>query len=188
MRYDKQSVMEDANVTPRIGLLYKLNDNSNIRVSAQVGYRNPTNQDKFIGVYNFEETLLGTTPDNIDRFGSDPLRAQLLENDGIAQFTGADVFANALNKSIWDNQGEATSENVDYVEAEKVVSYDIGYRYNSKDFTLDLNAYYSQYENYIGTNSVYVPFLTDLDTGSSLKRHIYTIGTYIIFVLTIVSV
>ena len=168
MRYDKQSVMEDANVTPRIGLLYKLNDNSNIRVSAQVGYRNPTNQDKFIGVYNFEETLLGTTPENIDRFGSDPLRAQLLENDGIAQFTGADVFANALNKSIWDNQGEATSENVDYVEAEKVVSYDIGYRYNSKDFTLDLNAYYSQYENYIGTNSVYVPFLTDLDTGSSL--------------------
>jgi outer membrane receptor protein involved in Fe transport len=160
MRYDKQSVMEDANVTPRIGLLYKLNDNSNIRVSAQVGYRNPTNQDKFIGVYNFEETLLGTTPDNIDRFGSDPLRAQLLENDGIAQFTGADVFANALNKSIWDNQGEATSENVDYVEAEKVVSYDIGYRYNSKDFTLDLNAYYSQYENYIGTNSVYVPFQT----------------------------
>jgi len=168
MRYDKQSVMDDANVTPRIGLLYKLNDNSNIRVSAQVGYRNPTNQDKFIGVYNFEETLLGTTPDNIDRFGSDPLRGQLLENDGIAQFTGADVFANALNKSIWDNQGEATAENVDYVEAEKVVSYDIGYRYNSKDFTLDFNAYYSQYENYIGTNSVYVPFLTDLETGSSL--------------------
>jgi outer membrane receptor protein involved in Fe transport len=168
MRYDKQSVMDDANVTPRIGLLYKLNDNSNIRVSAQVGYRNPTNQDKFIGVYNFEETLLGTTPDNIDRFGSDPLRGQLLENGGIAQFTGADVFANALNKSIWDNQGEATSENVDYVEAEKVVSYDIGYRYNSKDFTLDFNAYYSQYENYIGTNSVYVPFLTDLQTGSSL--------------------
>ena len=168
MRYDKQSVMDDANVTPRIGLLYKLNDNSNIRVSAQVGYRNPTNQDKFIGVYNFEETLLGTTPDNIDRFGSDPLRAQLLSNGGIAQFTGADVFANALNKSIWDNQGEATAENVDYVEAEKVVSYDIGYRYNSKDFTLDFNAYYSQYENYIGTNSVYVPFLTDLDNGSSL--------------------
>ncbi len=168
MRYDKQSVMEDANVTPRLGLLYKLSDNSNIRVSAQVGYRNPTNQDKFIGLFNFEETLLGTTRDNIDRFGSDPLRAQLLANGGIAQFTGADVFANALNKSIWDNQGEATAENVDYVEAEKVVSYDIGYRYNSKDFTLDFNAYYSQYENYIGTNSVYVPFLTDLETGSSL--------------------
>ena len=44
MRYDKQSVMEDANVTPRLGLLYKLSDKSNIRLSAQVGYRNPTNQ------------------------------------------------------------------------------------------------------------------------------------------------
>jgi len=168
LRYDKQSVMEDANMTPRLGLLYKINDNSNIRLSAQVGYRNPTNQDKFIGLYNFEETLLGTTRDNINRFGSDPLRAQLLANGGIAQFTGADVFANALNKSIWDNQSQATAEAVDYVEAEKVVSYDIGYRFNSKDFTVDFNAYYSQYENYIGTNSVYVPFLTDLGTGNSL--------------------
>ena len=168
LRYDKQSVMEDANMTPRLGLLYKINDNSNIRLSAQVGYRNPTNQDKFIGLYNFEETLLGTTRDNIDRFGSDPLRAQLLANGGIAQFTGADVFANALNKSIWDNQSQATAEDVDYVEAEKVVSYDVGYRFNSKDFTIDFNAYYSQYENYIGTNSVYVPFLTDLGTGNSL--------------------
>tara|TARA_B100001287_G_scaffold35924_1_gene25412 strand:- start:112 stop:3039 length:2928 start_codon:yes stop_codon:yes gene_type:complete len=168
LRYDKQSVMEDANMTPRVGLLYKINDNSNIRLSAQVGYRNPTNQDKFIGLYNFEETLLGTTRDNIDRFGSDPSRAQLLANGGIAQFTGSDVFANALNKSIWDNQSQATAEDVDYVEAEKVVSYDIGYRFNSKDFTVDFNAYYSQYENYIGTNSVYVPFLTDLGTGNSL--------------------
>lgn len=168
LRYDKQSVMEDANMTPRLGLLYKINDNSNIRLSAQVGYRNPTNQDKFIGLFNFEETLLGTTRDNLNRFGSDPLRAQLLANGEIAQFTGADVFANALNKSIWDNQSQATAEAVDYVEAEKVVSYDIGYRYNSKDFTIDFNAYYSQYDNYIGTNSVYVPFLTDFETGNSL--------------------
>ena len=50
LRYDKVEVMEDANVTPRLGLLFKLSDNQNLRVSAQVGYRNPTNQDKFIGL------------------------------------------------------------------------------------------------------------------------------------------
>jgi len=144
MRYDKQTVMEDANVTPRVGLLYKLNDNSNIRLSAQVGYRNPTNQDKFIGLFNFEETLLGSTEENIDRF-----------DNGIV--TGNDVFDRALNKSAWDNNGEIISEDLDYIEAEKVTSFDIGYRFNSKDFTVDVNAYYSDYENFIGTNSVYVP-------------------------------
>jgi outer membrane receptor protein involved in Fe transport len=153
MRYDKQDVMEDANITPRLGLLYKLSDNSNIRVSAQVGYRNPTNQDKFIGLFNGEETLLGSTKENIDRF-----------NNGIV--TGNDVFERALNKSLWDNGGNIVSESLDYVEAENVTSYDIGYRYNSKDFTLDMNAYYSQYENFIGTNSVYVPILINTDTGA----------------------
>ena len=148
MRYDKQDVMEDANITPRLGLLYKLSDNSNIRVSAQVGYRNPTNQDKFIGLYNGEEVLLGSTKENIDRFST---------NLGGFDWTGNQVFDTALNKSSWDNGGNIVSESLDYVEAEKVTSYDIGYRYNSKDFTLDMNAYYSQYENFIGTNSVYVP-------------------------------
>jgi outer membrane receptor protein involved in Fe transport len=148
MRYDKQDVMEDANITPRLGLLYKLSDNSNIRVSAQVGYRNPTNQDKFIGLYNGEEVLLGSTKENIDRFST---------NLGGFDWTGNQVFDTALNKSSWDNGGNVVSESLDYVEAEKVTSYDIGYRYNSKDFTLDMNAYYSQYENFIGTNSVYVP-------------------------------
>ena len=149
MRYDKQDVMEDANITPRLGLLYKLSDKSNIRLSAQVWYRNPTNQDKFIGLYNGEEVLLGSTKENIDRFQT---------NLGGFDWTGNQVFETAfLNKSSWDNGGNVVSESLDYVEAEKVTSYDVGYRYNTRDFTLDMNAYYSQYENFIGTNSVYVP-------------------------------
>jgi outer membrane receptor protein involved in Fe transport len=148
MRYDKQSVMEDANVTPRVGLLFKLSDKSNIRASAQLGYRNPTNQDKFIGLFNGEEVLLGSTRENIDRF-----------NTTLSGFnwTGNQVFDTALNKSSYDNGGNIVAEALDYVKAEKVTSYDIGYRFNSKNFTLDMNAYYSQYENFIGTNSVYVP-------------------------------
>ena len=160
MRYDKQSVMEDANVTPRLGLLFKLSDKSNVRVSAQLGYRNPTNQDKFIGLFNGQELLLGTTEDNIDRFNQD-LGAADLDGDGVAEtafnWTGDYVFNNAYNKSAFDSSGTLLAEDLDYVEAEKVTSYDIGYRYNTKNFTLDMNAYYSQYENFIGTNSVYVP-------------------------------
>ena len=152
MRYDKQSVMEDANVTPRLGLLFKLSDQSNIRVSGQVGYRNPTNQDKFIGLFNGAEVLLGSTRENIDRYSS---------NLGGFDWTGNQVFETALNKRAFDTDGSIVEEELNYVEAEKVTSYDIGYRFNSKNFTLDMNAYYSQYENYIGTNSVYVPAAID---------------------------
>ena len=164
MRYDKQDVMEDANITPRLGLLYKLSDKSNIRLSAQVGYRNPTNQDKFIGLYNGEEVLLGSTKENIDRFQT---------NLGGFDWTGNQVFETALNKSSWDNGGNVVSESLDYVEAEKVTSYDIGYRFNSRDFTLDMNAYYSQYENFIGTNSVYVPAALGLPAEVAMAAGAY---------------
>lgn len=148
LRYDKVEVMEDANITPRLGLLFKLSENKNLRLSAQVGYRNPTNQDKFIGLYNGEEVLLGSTRQNIDRFAT---------NLGGFDWTGNQVFQTAINKSAWDNGSNVVSEILDYVEAEKVTSYDIGYRYNTKDFTIDMNAYWSDYSNFIGTNSVYVP-------------------------------
>ena len=148
LRYDKVEVMEDANLTPRVGLLFKLAENKNLRLSAQVGYRNPTNQDKFIGLYNGEEVLLGSTRQNIDRFAT---------NLGGFDWTGNQVFETAINKSAWDNGASVVSEILDYVEAEKVTSYDIGYRYNTKDFTIDMNAYWSDYSNFIGTNSVYVP-------------------------------
>ena len=175
MRYDKQSVMEDANVTPRMGLLFKLSDKSNVRVSAQLGFRNPTNQDKFIGLYNGAELLLGTTEDNIDRFNQTLGNTFLdLDGDGTAEtqvdfnWTGDWVFNNAFNKSAFDSSGTLLAEELDYVEAEKVTSYDIGYRYNTKNFTLDVNAYYSQYENYIGTNSVYVPAAELVAIGQQL--------------------
>ena len=47
LRYDKQTVLEEGNITPRLGLLVNLSENQNIRFSAQQGFRNPTNQDKF---------------------------------------------------------------------------------------------------------------------------------------------
>ena len=49
-RYDKQSVLESGNFTPRLGFLFNLSENQNIRLTAQTGFRNPTNQDKFIGL------------------------------------------------------------------------------------------------------------------------------------------
>ena len=68
LRYDKQEVIDVGNVTPRLGLVFNLNDNQNIRVSAQQGFRNPTNQDKFIGYDNTFNVILGGVKSNIERF------------------------------------------------------------------------------------------------------------------------
>ena len=111
----------------------------------------------------------------IDRFNQTLGNTFLdLDGDGTAEtqvdfnWTGDWVFNNAFNKSAFDSSGTLLAEELDYVEAEKVTSYDVGYRYNTKNFTLDVNAYYSQYENYIGTNSVYVPAAELVAIGQQL--------------------
>jgi hypothetical protein len=164
LRYDKVEVLDNANIAPRAGLLFNLSDNQNIRLSAQKGFRTPTNQDKFIGLFNGARTLLGTTRQNVERF-SQPTQ---LQNQQVVNITGQDVWNDAFYADTLEDA------NLEYVESEEITSYEIGYRFNSNNFTLDFNAYYSQYENYIGTDYVLVPFYTDpsqtrsdaLSTGS----------------------
>lgn len=157
MRYDKVEVMENANISPRLGLLFNLSDKENIRFSIQKGFRNPTNQDKFIGLFNGARTLLGTTEQNIDRF-SQPSQ---LQNTQVVNLTGADVWNNAFYADSLEDA------DLSYVEAEEVTSLELGYRYNTSGFSLDINAYYSDYSNYIGTDYVLVPFYTDAITNKA---------------------
>ena len=164
LRYDKVEVLDNANIAPRAGLLFNISDKQNIRVSAQKGFRTPTNQDKFIGLFNGARTLLGTTRQNVERFN----QPTQLFNQQVVNITGQDVWNNAFYADTLEDA------NLEYVESEEITSYEVGYRYNSNNFTLDFNAYYSQYDNYIGTDYVLVPFYTDpsqtridaLQTGS----------------------
>ena len=84
LRYDKQEVIDVGNVTPRLGLVFNLNDNQNIRLSAQQGFRNPTNQDKFIGYDNTFNVILGGVKSNIERFN----KTVRLRNGETYTFTG----------------------------------------------------------------------------------------------------
>ena len=45
-----------------------INRNHNIRASAQTGFRNPTTQDLFIGLDAGRAVLVGSAPDNLDRY------------------------------------------------------------------------------------------------------------------------
>lgn len=149
VRYDKSEFF-DAVFTPRLGALYSISDNQNLRVSYQTGFRNPTNQDQYIGLRGSRTVLMGSSPDSVDRFNMPFQRA----SDGaVYNVTGDIVFATALNPMTYQSQ------EMKNVEPEYIVSYDIGYRFNTPTTSFDIAAYLSQYDNFIATQDVWIPLL-----------------------------
>ena len=165
IRVDKHEFF-DANYTPRIAALININENKNFRVSYQTGFRNPTNQDQYIGLFAGDVTLLGSSPDNLSRYNG----TVVLNNGSPFQFTGDFVFNNSYNL-------DGTASNLKYVEAEKITSIDIGYRFKKPGFTLDISAYMSDYDNKIGSTDVYVPALIP---GVTLANY-RALGQYAIY-------
>jgi len=149
IRYDKSEFF-DAVFTPRLGALYNISDNQNLRVSYQTGFRNPTNQDQYIGLRGSRTVLMGSSPDSVDRFRMPFQRA----TDGaVYNVTGDIVFATAINPITYQPQ------EMKNVEPEYIVSYDIGYRFNTPTTSFDIAAYLSQYDNFIATQDVWIPLL-----------------------------
>jgi outer membrane cobalamin receptor len=165
MRVDKHEFF-DANYTPRIAALFNVNENQNFRVSYQTGFRNPTNQDQYIGLFAGDVTLLGSSPDNISRYNG----TVVLDNGSPFQFTGDFVFNNSYNQ-------DGTASNLKHVTAEKITSIDIGYRFKKPGFTFDISAYMSDYDNKIGSTDVYVPALIP---GVTLANY-RALGQYAIY-------
>ena len=158
LRYDKDEVLEKGNITPRIGLMFNLSENQNIRISAQRGFRNPTNQDKFIAYNQGGYTILGSSKMSLDKLNY----AVGLDNGTPHMYTGDEILNNAV-----DIQNYEQSANLDYVKAETIDVFEVGYRYNSSNFTLDANVYYSAYTDYISGRDVYVPVYTSTLTTAT---------------------
>ena len=156
IRYDKSEFF-DAVFTPRLGVLYSISDNQNLRVSYQTGFRNPTNQDQYIGLVGARSVLMGSSPDSVDRFNvSFDRDRDPNTTDDIATVTGDFVFNNAISPALLTT-GQVTPVEVKNVEPEYIVSYDIGYRFNTATTSFDVAAYLSQYDNFIATQDVLIP-------------------------------
>ena len=153
MRYDKSEFF-DGHVTPRIGGLVFLSENQNIRFSYQTGFQNPSSQDQYIGLDITSAILVGSSPDNIDRFRmdvngvSDNTQRYTLTGDHIKNnsYTLASIQAGAPELAVLGN-----------VEPQYVESYDIGYRINGKKSAFDINAYFTEWDNFIAAETVITP-------------------------------
>ena len=161
LRYDKAQNYEGS-FTPRVGALIDIAPNHNLRVSYQTAMRAPTMQDQYIGLDGGRAILFGSSPDSVERF--------VYEHNtfnGSYTVTG-DMVMNNSYLALPFSVGSVEVANLDNVEPEYVQSREVGYRYNGKRISVDINAYWAKYQNFIASKVVFVPFYGSVANGSAL--------------------
>ena len=176
-RYDK-ALNFKGNISPRISLSYAAGEDKrhNFRASLQTGFRNPTAQDQYIGLDAGAGILVGTAPDNIDRYRSLPY--ELAINPALAGYinnvtgssigntqvlTGDMAYNNSWTVSslqafaVSRNPADLKKSNIAFVAPEYVTAYDVGYRGVVAGVTIDVNAYYNKYEDFIASKNAAAP-------------------------------
>ena len=171
-RYDKAQNF-DGNVSPRVSFAYAggENKNQNFRASFQTGFRNPTTQDQYIGLDVGSAILVGSAPDNLDRYST----TFTDNNDGMTYtLTGRDAYENSYTASSGGTEKAVT----ELVKPEKVSAFEVGYRglvnIKASRFTVDLSVYYNKYEDFIAGKNVVVPYNS---AGSYKVFQLYTNST-----------
>lgn len=167
LRYDKAKNF-DGNYSPRLTVSYSLGEGKtrNLRASFQTGFRNPTTQDQYIGLDAGAAILVGSAPDNLDRYISPSFNVsaagQPFSGSSTVQLTGRDAYQNAFSLASV-KLGAPSKANFDYVRPEKVTAFEVGYRAGFGKLALDMSAYYNEYEDFIGNKTVLVPFYGKAD-------------------------
>lgn len=153
IRFDKNENFE-GQVTPRLSAVYTVDENHNFRASFQTGFRNPQTQAQFIYFPASDAILLGSTEANAGRYGvhnggsytRDSYRAYQSSGGSLNPTTGAPQGG---------NQALLVETNVPYIQPEQLQAFEIGYKglFNT-DLLVDVNFYYNQYSNFLGTEFV----------------------------------
>ena len=166
VRYDKSEFF-DGFFSPRLSAGLTINRNHNIRLSGQTGFRNPTTQDLFIGLDAGRALLVGSAPNNLDRYSnvfdiSQTGQAVFGQPSTITQ-TGAAAYNNSYTASsvgmlgVTGNPADLVVANPDVVKPEQVTAFEIGYRGKFDNLIVDLSAYHNSYKDFISTEIVVAP-------------------------------
>jgi outer membrane cobalamin receptor len=185
LRYDKGKNFE-GKVSPRVSFVYTtgVNNQNNFRVSYQTGFRNPTTQDQYIGLDIGAFALIGSAPENLDRFTEDrsvSLAGQAIGGPAVVEMSGQDAYNNSYTLTSVQAFGSAlTSDplnvpaaaallkiaNPTLVKPEEVHAFEVGYRaVLDKNLSVDMNVYYNIYNNFMSTSRVVSPYYGDVDTA-----------------------
>lgn len=178
IRYDKSEFF-DGFLSPRISTGFTINNNHNIRGSFQTGFRNPTTQDLFIGLDAGRAILVGSAPENLDRYvrtynvsASGQInygQPATIEQSGGAAYNNSYTAASATAFAASENPADLQVANPGLVQPEKVTSYEIGYRGKLDKTTVDMSIYYNKYQDFISGELVLAPLYGQAgDNGLSI--------------------
>ncbi len=176
VRYDKSQNF-DGQVSPRVSFVYSGGErkNHNFRVSYQTGFRNPTTQDQYIGLDLGPFALIGSARENLDRYVETlnvSAGGQALGAPATVTFTGNDAYLNNLYSvpsatafSISQNPADLQIVNINLVKPEQVQAFEVGYKsVVQNDLTIDINAYYNIYNDFMSTSRVIKPYYGEVGT------------------------
>ena len=166
VRYDKNQYF-DGFFSPRISAGLTVNKNHNFRTSVQTGFRNPTTQDLFIGLDAGRAILVGSAPDNLDRYSSTfdvsgggqalGIPATITQTGGVA-YTNSYTLSSVQALAATGNPAVLEIANPDLVKPEQVSSVEVGYRGKFSRVIVDFNAYYNDYKDFISQEVVISPY------------------------------
>jgi len=181
VRYDKNELF-DGFASPRFSVGYTLGEkrNHNLRASVQTGFRNPTNQNLFIGLDVGAAILVGTAEGNAERFvrtANLSADGQAINNSETIEFNGSIANTNSYSASsaaafaATGNPALLQIANPDEVEPEQVTSFEVGYRSQlfDKKVTVDVSGYYSSYDDFIATENVVAPLYGSVFDASGIQ-------------------
>ncbi|RVU90765.1 TonB-dependent receptor domain-containing protein [Flavobacterium columnare] len=169
VRYDKSQNFS-GNISPRLSVSYAggKDKQHNFRASYQTGFRNPTTQDQYIGLNIGPLVLIGSAPDNLDRYSE---TIKLNANPGFATVTGRDAYTRSFTATSVTvfrqslNPADLKVADVSLVKPERVQAFEVGYRSIFKEISFDLNAYYNIYNDFISSSNVVTPLYGDVRTN-----------------------
>ncbi|KAB1069797.1 TonB-dependent receptor [Tamlana haliotis] len=192
VRYDKSQFF-DGFLSPRLTAGLTLNRNHNFRASVQTGFRNPTTQDLFIGLDASRAILVGSSPDNLDRYsgnygvsgsGQNAGQPSSITQTGGAAYNNSYSEDSVLTYRTTGDTNDLEVANPDLIQPEQVTSVEIGYRGKLESFTIDFSAYYNSYDNFISQEYVIAPLygqvgdnslsIDAIDRGDDVTYNAYT--------------
>jgi outer membrane receptor protein involved in Fe transport len=178
IRYDKSQNF-DGKVSPRVSLVYSAGANKthNFRASYQTGFRNPTTQDQYIGLDLGPYALIGSAPENLDRYSETfnvSASGQAIGAPATVTMNGQNAYHNAYTLTSVKDFGDEIAKNpanvpaaaallrvadVNLVKPEEVHAFEVGYRtVINNDLSIDVNGYYNIYNNFLNTARVVGPY------------------------------
>lgn len=169
VRYDKSELF-DGQYSPRVSFVYSAGEqkNHNFRASYQTGFRNPTTQDLYIGLNLGPFALIGSAADNLDRYQETlpvSLQGQTLPGVGATvNLSGQNAYNNAYTIpsvqafAASGNPDDLEVANIGLVKPEQVQAFEVGYKSVIDGLSVDLNAYYNIYNDFMSTSRVITPY------------------------------